>query len=162
MISALNTYSLVCVSLAGTSVQLTGPTDSKVAVLLLGFGGSDAESLQPICEVYPTSWRCIATTRTALLSRHNAAEQQRDEVIASLSGVDRLLVHITSNNGFLLWTDLLSHAPVALAGCVCAIVFDCCPGLRCTSLSTYCLLTTYYLQLLLTAGLWLTCLSTFC
>ena len=117
---------------SGISVQIHYGTTglvSDVAVLILGFAGANMGMLSLVADTYRRlhpEWRVVSTTRPGVTdpAAEPAKQQQLDEVAASLQPCSKLLLHVMSNNGQLMWSRLLQRCP-SLGERVAGIVFDC-------------------------------------
>ena len=133
--TAMMTLFGLAASQSGTAVSVRKPAIAGAGggptfgVLILGFGGSSMLQLEQIEKVYKglrPSWTTVAAIQTALSGARVArlVEQQVREVSEALSGIDHVIVHAMSNNGYALWMRLQKADP-ALAAKVCGCVFDC-------------------------------------
>ncbi len=134
------------VSASGTDVAVRAPAEEVggaegVGVLVLGYGGSSVDDLEPIERVYLSlrpSWTVVRAVRPGAppdggsphtpLSASLAAQLER--IVAAVDGCASLIVHAMSNNGQMLWSSLLESHREALAGRTKAIVYDCAPSLQ--------------------------------
>ena len=120
------------------------PMGGTQAVLLLGFGGSSLASLAAFERIYerryPT-WLRIIHAGPLLLeadSRHDLkppdlldgvvlpeSAAALDRCLAAVQECERLLVHVQSNQGHMVWSHLLRRHPQMLRARVRGVVYDC-------------------------------------
>ena len=139
-------------SVSSPSMSSTTRDDSRpprVALLLLGFGGASLELLRPLRDLYAARWpdwiqvcavrpglqSSISAERTgpavpsdAESAATAALTEQLEGIVAATAGCDHLLVHASSNNGFLLWQELIAQRYEAVAPRLRALVCECGPA----------------------------------
>jgi hypothetical protein len=113
----------------GTEVKVRGPSDAKVGVLILGFGGASMMQLEPVDSTYKSlrpEWRTVTSTFHGVHGDEAKliTDRQCDEIISSLASCERILVHALSNNGYFAWMRLQKREP-SLGRRLAAAVFDC-------------------------------------
>lgn len=134
--------------------------DGTVGVLLLGFGGSTLGSLEAYERVYAERWPTwlrlthagpllldeesaegfyasadaeagadVAEAGARALE-HPATQAALDALMRGVRACERLVIHLVSNQGHMVWTHLLRREGRRLSPKVVAMVYDCAPARR--------------------------------
>ena len=123
-------FDLAC-AVSGTAVDVQEPKKSSppCCVIICGYAGSSLRMLKKICNVYTErhpDWRIVTSTIPGLKGAE--VKPQLDKQLASIThavgSVPRIIGHVMSNMGHLLWVELLQHLPGLLPR-LRGVVYDC-------------------------------------